>query len=203
MAITEFQPSTRDVQINSSGGGNGTSPSFSVVNNLKILLFFDVSSITSTDLCSSAVLSLWNTVSNYAITIDAYAILSGNSGWTESATDTTINGTNTWAGSNWCNTSGVDYNGTSIGSATSNTGFYVKTDWNLTPSVVKTWFGATNSNYGFFLKTSSANSNFYFTREETTFTTYRPKLTITHGPAVQRRTLSGIGTKIGSRGEQA
>lgn len=204
MTVSVFQPTNLDVEINSFGGGNGTSPNISVTQNMKALFYFDLSSISSTDICSSAVFSLYNVVSNYAISLDIYSIKSANSGWNESATNTTINGTTAWAGSNWCGTAGTDYESVAIGSATGVIGFYAETSWNLTPSVVKTWFGASSSNYGFFVTTSSLSSNFYYTREEVTRTSNRPKLTVTHSPVVfaNRRTLPPLGSRVGSRSER-
>lgn len=200
MSVTVFQPSTRDVTINSFGGGDGTSPTLSVTQNIKLLFYFDLSSIDSSDICSSAILTLRNSSNNYAIVIDAYAIKSGNSGWNESATNTTINGATAWSGSDWCGTAGTDYDSTPIGSDTAEIGFFVESSWDLTPSVIRTWFGLSNSNYGLFLTTSSLNSNFYYMREETT-SSYRPKLTVTHFPtiATDRRSISSLGTRVGTR----
>lgn len=204
MTVSVFQPTTLDVEISSAGGGNGTSPTISVANNMKALFFFDVSSIPSTDTCSSAVFRVWNSINGYADTITAYAIKSGNSGWNESATDTTINGTTAWAGSNWCNTPGTDYESVAIGSATNAVGHFNPTDFNFDANVVRTWFGATNSNYGFFLITSSTNSNIYYSRQETTNTSLRPRLTITHAESVfsNRRSFAPLGTRVGSRSDR-
>ncbi|MBK8871612.1 MAG: hypothetical protein IPN19_11370 [Elusimicrobia bacterium] len=202
MSVTVFQSPDLDAQINSFGGGNGTANINSITENLKLLFFFDLSSIDSSDICSSAVLTLTNHIENHAILIDAYSIKSGNSGWNESVTDTTIDGTTAWAGSNWCNTAGTDYDTPAIGSETAVSGWFSTSSWNLNPNIVRTWFGVINSNYGFFLTTSSLQSNFYYMREEST-ASFRPKLTITHsdGTVKNRRSFAPLGTRAGARSE--
>lgn len=201
MTVSVFQPTTLDVEINSFGGGEGTSPYISVTNNMKALFFFDVSSIPGTEICSSAIFRVWNSINGFADTITIYGIKSANSGWNESATDTTINGITPWAGSNWCNTAGTDYDSVAIGSATNSVGFFNPTDFSLTPNVVRSWFGTTNSNYGFFMTTGSLNSNIYYSRQETTNTSFRPRLTITHSETTftNRRSFAPLGTRVGAR----
>lgn len=107
----------------------------------RVLIKFDISSISPDAVCTSAVLSLWGESGTAGSTWTAYSILSGNSGWNENATITTKDGTNAWAGSDGCSTSGTDYNGTSIGSLTwaNNNNEQTMT---LTTATVQSWINS-------------------------------------------------------------
>lgn len=166
------------------------------------LLKFDLSSIPSGSICDSAVLDLWGTTgvsgigSNTWIPLYVFSILSANEEWsTTEGTPPWIGatwfkkyGSDDWAGSVGCMTSGVDFNATEIGTG-------VNTKWNgadphvpdsinLTPAVVQTWFGSTNTNYGIRVYTTPEdqvghdNLTGYVYSSDFTTAEKRPRLTV-------------------------
>lgn len=172
--------------------------------NHRLLIKFDVSDIDQNMVCSSAVMSLYTQAGvGTGDTWTAYSILPANGDWTETgATWNTKNGSNAWAGSSGCSTSGTDYNATQIGSCVMNEDFASENQFSLTPSVVRTWFGVSNQNYGMVIRTNAAtNSLSVYTSDETTNTLQRPKLVIVYsvGGIVYRRTFQPMGMRSGSR----
>lgn len=148
------------------------------------LLRFDVSSVPAGSTCDSAVLSLFLAQSNVGgYTMTVHELLSANSAWTEDgATWNTRDGSNAWAGSNGCSTSGTDYAATAIGSYTGDAGDVFDTEytWSLTPAAVATWFGASNSNYGIRLYKSDEFVSTHFRSSDWDQTATRPKLVVVY-----------------------
>jgi hypothetical protein len=208
MTTATYQPNPTagmDTYINTGDETpKGTDNILSLNNNQKILIKFDVSGIPSPSICSSAVLSLYSytTSSMHGNVYTAYSILSANIGWTEAgATWNTIDGSTNWAGSAGCSTPGTDYDASSIGSCVMNATWLHENQFSLTPSVVTSWFGASNYNYGVVIKTDEINSGFVYSSDETTYTAYRPKLVVVYSVSgvVHRRTFQPMGMRSGSR----
>lgn len=207
MTTATYQPGSSgiDTYINvSTETGHGTEATLSLNTNQRILIKFDVSDISSTATCSSAVMSLYSYVTS-AMTGDtwtAYPILVANSAWDEAATWNTRDGSNNWSGSAGCSTSGTDYNATAIGSCVMNETWLHDNQFSLTAATVKTWFGGSNTNYGMVIRTSAASdTGIVYSSDEATLTTNRPKLVVTYSLSgvTYRRTFSPIGTRSGSR----
>lgn len=208
MTINSYQPGASgiDVMINVSDESyHGADTTLTLNTNQRILIRFDISDIPAIATCTSATMSLYSYLTS-AMTGDtwtAYSVLSANSSWDESATWDTIDGSTSWAGSSGCSTSGTDYNGTAIGSCVMNETWLTNNQFTLTPSVVKTWFGISNTNYGMVLFTDApSNTGFVYSSDETTYTSYRPKLVVDYTllSVSHRRTFQALGTRIGSRG---
>jgi hypothetical protein len=148
------------------------------------LFRFDVSSVPAGSTCNSAALSLFLAQSNIGgYTMTVHQILSANSAWTEDgATWNTRDGSNAWAGSNGCSTSGTDYAATAIGSYTGDAADVYDTEytWSLTPAAVATWFGASNSNYGIRLYKSDEFVSTHFRSSDWDQPAYRPKLVVVY-----------------------
>lgn len=206
MSTNTYQPGSGGVDVcitDSSEVFAGDDVTFVISNSQRLLMKFDISDIGSANICSSAILSLYTgTASNmHGKTYTAYSILSVNSGWNENATWNTKDGSNSWAGSAGCNTSGTDFNGTAIGSCVMNDTWQYANQFSLDPSVITTWFGVSNSNYGILIKHSNLNSGVLYSSDETTYTTKRPKLVVDYalGSSKFRRTFSPLGSRTGSR----
>ncbi len=169
----------------------------------RVLIKFDISSISPDAVCTSAVLSLWGESGTAGSTWTAYSILSGNSGWNENATITTRDGTNAWAGSDGCSTSGTDYNGTSIGSLTwaNNNNEQTMT---LTTATVQSWINSSSTNHGILFLSNAGVANWSTTSSDYLINaSRRPKLTVNYNPVtLQRRPLSPLGAGIGKRQAQ-
>ncbi|MBK8871862.1 MAG: DNRLRE domain-containing protein [Elusimicrobia bacterium] len=99
MTVATYQPGSGgiDTYVNvSTETGHGTEATLSLNTNQRILIKFDISDISSTATCSSAVMSLYSYVTS-AMTGDtwtAYPILVANSAWDEAATWNTRDGSN-------------------------------------------------------------------------------------------------------------
>lgn len=202
MTIATFQPDgTNGVDTFLDNTSQGSSALLTMFwgGSGRVLIKFDVSSISADAICTSAHLSLWPESGSAISTWTAYSILSGNSGWNENATTTTKDGTNAWAGSASCSTAGTDYNATSIGTITWALNNNEQT-FNLTPSTVQSWFGVSNSNYGIIMFTNASASNWSVSSSDAANSARRPKLTINYNPVtLQRRSLSSLGAGIGKR----
>lgn len=170
----------------------------------RVLIKFDISSIPSNAVCTSAVLGLWGESGISGSTWTAYSILSGNSTWDENATYATKDGTNAWAGSDGCSTSGTDYNGTSIGSLTwaNNNNEQTMT---LTTATVQSWINNSSTNHGILFLSNAVAYNWSITSSDYTLNSIRrPKLTVNYNPVtLQRRTIAPSGTGIGKRQAQS
>lgn len=206
MSTSTFQPGSSGIDVcisTSDEGFHGNDATFFLSNSQRLLIKFDISSIGSSNVCSSAVMSLYSYVTSTMTgdTYTAYSVLAANSGWNENATWNTKDGSNNWAGSAGCSTSGTDYNGTSIGSCVMNDAWLHENQFSLTPSVVTTWFGASNSNYGILILNPTIHTGTLYSSDEATYTAYRPKLVVdyTLGGTKHRRTFSPLGSRAGSR----
>ena len=151
----------------------------------KPLIKFDLSSISSTSLCSSATLYLYRTDAGGGTTntIVIWSISSGNGDWTETgATWNKKDGINNWAGSVGLETDGTDYESTSIGSFSSTNNSAVGTEYicELTPSRIKNWFGESNTNYGILIcgTENFDGANHFFASSDHATEAYRPKLVV-------------------------
>lgn len=157
------------------------------------LIEFDLSSIDASNACTSATLSFWNSAtktSNRTLTFNE--LLSANSDWVEGnggdpATEgstwdykaQTGSGSGTaWAGSAGASTANTDYSSTSIGTMTytANDAAGTEDTASLTTSVVKTWFGASNSNYGMRINNPGAYPDVHSSDSATAG--YRPKIVV-------------------------
>lgn len=192
-------------------GSNDTDRSFGAASNLSFndgeqcaLLRFILSGISSSATCDSATLSLYHYTAGTtnAWTLNAYHISDANGDWIEGsssnpATDNsptwdkkaqTGTGTGTdWAGSDGCETSGTDYNGTSLANVSGNRADVAGTEYqfSLTPSVVQGWFGdATNNGIVIKMTSSSLTDGNFGSSENGADGTYRPKLVVTYTTAV-------------------
>lgn len=207
MTTASYQPGTAGIDVNITAGDetdHGSDALLFLNVNKRVLIKFDISDISSSAICTSATMSLYSYVTSTMTgdTWTAYPILSANSAWDESATWNTIDGATAWAGSSGCSTSGTDYNATSIGSSVMNDSWLTNNQFNLTPSVVTTWFGGSNSNYGMVVFTNAPlHTGTVYSSDEATYVTYRPKLVVNYTIAsiAHRRTFSSMGTRIGSR----
>lgn len=197
---TDGKDSYVDSGLPTNNYGTNGSIACGILNNG--LLQFDVSDISSTDICISATLYLYNALLQSGHDIYLHTIKSDNGGWTESgATWNTIDGSTAWAGSGGCSTSGTDYDSTSIGNFTVvNGGAGTENSVALSTSVVKTWFGVSNSNYGILLRTDTFGTAIFASSDHGT-STWRPKLVIVHDiPQYTRRNSNELGTRARSRG---
>lgn len=207
MTTATYQPSGAgiDTYINvSTETGHGTETNLFLNTNQRILIKFDISDISASATCSSATMSLYSYLTSTMTgdTWTVYSILAANSAWNESATWNTQDGSNNWSGSAGCSTPGTDYNASSIGSCVMNDTWLTNNQFSLTPSVVTTWFGGSNTNYGMVIRTSAASSTgTVYSSDETTQTAQRPKLVVVYSiSGVEfRRTFSPIGSRMGSR----
>ena len=150
-------------------------------NGRNALLKFNLSSIPSDAICTSATLTLNYWVTGVSSTHSFYEILSQNSGWTETgATWNTKDGTNAWAGGNTgCWSSGVDRSATAIASRNIPEVTQYQSnpyDFDLTPSLVEEWFGTTN--YGIVGCNDNDWFNTQFGSSDNSTTIYRPKLVV-------------------------
>lgn len=122
---------------------------------------FNCSAIAAGNVCSAAVLNLYDT--NFSTrgancTITVYEIAAANAAWQEGTGDGSLAQTGKvcwswrgynvdhWAGSNGCATSGTDYTATALGSAVFTDGVsgYRTITFNATGlAVVQSWFGGT------------------------------------------------------------
>lgn len=168
------------------------------------ILRFDISDISASKICTSATLYLYLAQLMSGQQIDVYSIKSGNSGWTESGTTwNTIDGSNSWAGSVGCSTSGTDYESASIGSSTVPVSSPAGTElsFSLNTTVVKTWFGPSNQNYGMLLSMANIYTGSFYSSSGSA--SYRPKLVVVYSAAgvTYRRTFQPMGLRAGSRRE--
>ena len=179
----------------------GVTPTFAQQSgaNLAVLMVkFDLSSITASAICNSATLYMYATGTpgtDRAWTETWHSIASGNSAWIEGTKNTTTAGagepcwdalaadgaggiTTNWAGSKGMQTSGTDYEASTLGTMTGNRTDATGTEYAaaLTALRVKGWFGATNTNYGLH-GMCSTNVNGLGTSDNTT-AGYRPKLVV-------------------------
>jgi len=129
----------------------GTNTGLAVAKTTRVsLLTFDLSSISATATCNSATLTLSIAVKPprqaTACTLYVYQLASANADWVEAEADWDgKDNTNTWAGSEGCQTSGTDYNATALGSYSvpSNDPVGTQYDISLTAASVEALFGST------------------------------------------------------------
>lgn len=208
MTISTYQPGAEgiDTYVPISGVTNHGADPYVLVNaGNHGLIKFDLSDIPSTAECVGAVLSLYSWAgTGTGDTWTVYSIKSANSGWTESGADgSTIDGSTPWAGSNGCSTSGTDYESTGIGSCVMNENFVQENQFSLTSSVVRTWFGVSNTNYGMVIFTNHASHSLFVVSSdsEPVYSAFRPKLVVDYDSSglLYRRTFSRIGPNYGLR----
>lgn len=144
----------------------------------RALMKFDLSTLSGATV-TSATLSTWSTaVRSGAVTIYCHAILSGNSGWTEGgATWNTKDGSNAWAGSNGCATSGTDYNATAMGSCVYGDGDAIGTQNDFTLDTDQVQDQVDGDNYGLILFSTSSSSKEHASSDNAT-AAYRPNIVI-------------------------
>ena len=208
MTLATYQPDSNgtDTYVYISGSINFGGSEYILVNsNNHGLIKFDVSDIPSTADCVSATMSLYSWAgTGTGDTWTAYSIKSANSGWTElGATGDTIDGTTSWAGSGGCSTSGTDYDSVAIGSCVMSENFVQENQFVLSPSIVKTWFGASNLNFGMVLFTNHASHSLFVVSSDSdpAYSAFRPKLFVDYDTSgtLYRRTFSRIGPNSGLR----
>lgn len=140
----------KDTYLSSSAQSTnyGTNTALAVTKTTRVsLLTFDLSSISATATCNSATLTLSIAVQQAtACTLYVYQLASANADWVEAEADWDgKDNTNTWAGSEGCQTSGTDYNATALGSYSvpSNDPAGTQYDISLTAASVEALFGST------------------------------------------------------------
>ncbi len=169
------------------------------------LLYFDLSGISTDNICTAASLKVTHaaTSSSATFTDTIYSIASGNAGWTSGtgiARNPAASGepcwnakvadgsggvTTAWAGSEGLSTSGTDYEATAFGTISGNRVNDVGTQYTFTfnaagISRISGWFGTPNTNYG--LVIFSDARSFLATVNNAT-EAYRPVLTVTYTAA--------------------
>jgi len=179
----------------------------------RMLLRMSLSAIPATDICDSAVLSLFQVGSSAALafTLTAYKILLANGDWIEGTKNNATAGTgepcwdykeyNTvgWAGSAGLSTSGTDYDATALGTVSGNRSDANGTEYQITlpAALVETWFGSDTDNYGLLIVTSAGCGNMGSSDYATAG--YRPKLVVNHhaaGVTVTPAAVSAVSTTI-------
>ena len=150
----------------------------------KALISFDLSSIPSDATCDSATYTVYSGGGGLN-THTMYSISAANSAWTETgATWNTRDGANNWAGSAGLGTPGTDYEASSLGSGTFNFNpAGTPTNFSLSTTRVKGWFGASNTNYGM-LHVSSGGVDFIRSSDYAVDTSLRPKISVAYTEAV-------------------
>lgn len=148
----------------------------------RFLIKWDLSSIPSNAIVSSAVLSIYvnSDYSNNARTLSAYRVLRV---WTEAGvTWNKYDGSNDW-GTAGCSNTTSDREATDIGNASVGANPVVGSEIaiTLTASKVQEWISGSLTNNGLLLKvdTENADSMWYHSHEGTT-ANLRPKLVITY-----------------------
>ncbi|MCX7671674.1 MAG: DNRLRE domain-containing protein, partial [Anaerolineae bacterium] len=154
----------------------GTDPELRVkgeANKLKrALLRFDLSSLPSDAIISSATLSLFvKAASGGALTINARRVTQS---WNE--TEVTWKARDKAAGLLWT-TQGGDYDATVAASTVVDDTKNVWRSWNIT-SLVSGWVSAPATNYGLILEASSSNAEKVFKSSDDGTTSQRPKLEV-------------------------
>lgn len=161
------------------------------------LFFFDLSSISSSATCISAIFTLYQVNSGVAgaFTLTAYAIAAGNAGWIEGTKSGALAGagepcwnakaadgaggvTTAWAGTAGLNTATTDYLAAALGTVSGNHSDPNGTPYSmsLTASVVQGWFGAVNTNYGIIVRVGAVSGGIGLSDHATA--AYRPKLVV-------------------------
>ncbi len=143
----------------------------------RALLYFDISSIPPGATILSAQLRLVKYFGNHEDYIDAHPLTQE---WTETGATWNSSGITGWTGGAY-NTSASYSTQTMVG-ANTNTAY----SWNVL-NMVNAWHSGTITNYGVLLKAnnetgSSARSHGFYTKEYTTYTSYRPILVVTYCP---------------------
>ena len=155
---------------------------------------FDLTSIPVGATILSAILALTQYGSSLAGTFEIHRILAANSSWTEAtATWNKRDGTNNWAGSVGCRTSGTDYAATAMYSGDPGTNNVLK---NFTLDLTE--FGLMwANNYGLIMFGSTitggggANPYRFFRSSDYATAGDRPKLTVTWAEPRRRRIICG------------
>jgi hypothetical protein len=152
------------------------------------LLKFDLSTIPSGSVVTSATLSLYAAASNAGTrSYSAARILAANSGWVEGATWNYANpSTVRWAGDTGNNggsdaggsVSGTDYSSTALGTA-SLTNFAADAEFAFSLNITEVEAMIAN-NYGIYITRTDANAVFALHSSNATTSTVRPKLVINY-----------------------
>jgi len=160
------------------------------------LIMFDLSSIPANATISSATLSLWIAVDRSDNARDVRVFRSLRN-WHETQSTWNIYST----GNNWqtAGSAGVnDYDATAL--ATTNLGANVAVDtevqFSLNTAEIKKLIDGTYTNYGFLLSTATENNDayVYYSSDEVTKATQRPKLTIFYSVPTQTFTPTNTTT---------
>jgi hypothetical protein len=178
----------------------------------KMVIEFDLTSLSSAYTCDAATLYLTSNTS-YAWdtneTLTVYSLASGVDTWVESEITYNVykSGTN-WPGSAGANTAGTDYESGSMGSAVG-PGGSGQGSISLSASRVEGWFGSPNTNYGMIIVIDSGWASVH--TSDATSSSDRPKLSVdyTEGPADpaaagtvtvsdEQTIVSGAETAVGS-----
>lgn len=165
----------------------------------KFLLKFDLSGLDDGIYYGNANLKLraLSGDASGSATWTAYAILSGNAGWTENgATWNKIDGSSDWAGSAGCSTPGTDHSTSQIGSGEAQTAG-ISTIL-INGATINDWVQSPSTNYGLVIFTTTGYQGNMGSCEFAT-ESFRPELEILSPENVSRRTFGSIGTRAGSR----
>lgn len=159
----------------------GTNTGLAVTKTTRVsLLRFDLSSISSSATCDSATLTMTIAVAQAsACTLHVYRLAAANTDWIETEADWDgKDNSNTWAGSEGCQTSGTDYNATAIGSYSVPASDAAGTAYTitLTASAVEDYFGSTMN---LLLMHETDILKVYAASDHAT-ETYRPKLVVNY-----------------------
>lgn len=163
---------------------NGTATTLSVygTNYHRSLIKFDLSTLAGTTI-SAATLELTTTNNKYsAVTLYIHRVLVGNAGWTEAgATWNKQDGTNSWAGSAGCSSSGTDYAAATLyaldpGGDANNQTKSLSLDTTEFTTLV-------SANYGMLLRIATAFGRKDWHSSSSSTASYRPKLVVTYTEA--------------------
>lgn len=159
----------------------GIADEFFVNANAKGLIKFDLSTIPAGTTITSAKISLYATANQASsATYSVHEILSANGDWQEGnendeeaevlypSWDYKDTGNSiAWAGSAGLSTAGVDYRATAEDTYTGTISNNTRYEFDLTTATVQSWIDTPSSNYGLLLRTASANTVNFATKEVT------------------------------------
>lgn len=207
MATYSTNPSADTILYSNLANNNfGVFATFELNHLHRILMRFDLSSISSANTITSATLKFykWSAVkaANSRI-VRAYSVTQNNGDWTEGTKSNATAGagepcynakeadgsggiTTNWAGGAGCDVSGTDYEATELGTVTADYSDAVGTEYTLTfnndgIARIQNWLDATNTNYGLLLlvdNTATGGNLFQIDSKESATASERPLLTI-------------------------
>ena len=151
------------------------------------LIQFDLSTLAGKTIVSAV--QYYTAYANATSTATTYMhrILSGNA-WTElGATYNTVDGTNAWAGSAGCNTSGTDFSATAIG--TNSSKYTANTEYSMDLDVTE-FTAMVAANYGCVVFVTASWTQKKWHSSDALVASYRPRLVVTYTAGSNDYTLT-------------